>query len=285
MKKILIVGKNSYIGTELYNYLDTFNKEETVYEVLKISASNGEWMNTDYVGYDAIILLSGMVHKKESSYGYDVYYKVNCEMAEEIAKKAKDSGVKKFIFVSTMAVYGDGVTKIDKETKTNPSTYYGKTKLMAEQKILEMANDQFVVSVVRPPMVYGKGCKGNFARLESLVKKIFIFPKLTNKRSMIYIENLCEFFRLLLECEKTAIYHPQNREYVSTCNMVKEIGKAKKRNIIMVPGFGWIIRIGMKYVRSLSKLFGDCYYDKEISTYDQMDYCIVDGIDSIKKSV
>ncbi|BBF44272.1 UDP-glucose 4-epimerase [Lachnospiraceae bacterium KM106-2] len=286
MKKILIVGKNSYIGNHLESYLEGFNQADQVeYEVVKVSASNGEWKAVDYADYDIVVLLSGLVHKKESVYGYEAYYKVNYEMAVEIARKAKESNVSQFIFTSTMAVFGDHATRITQETKEQPTTFYGKTKLMAEQTILEMEDDAFKVSVVRPPMVYGKGCKGNFPRLASLVKKLLLFPRVQNKRSMIHIDNLCEFLHLLIETKKTGVFHPQNKELVSTCELVSEISKQQNKKLYLVPGFSWVIKLGMKYVRSMHKVFGDCYYEQEMSQYVGMDYWIIDEIESVKKSV
>src|SRR5690606_7124221 len=118
-----------------------------------------------------VIHVAGIAHVKETKENADLYYKVNRDLAFEVAKKAKNEGVKQFIFLSSMSVYGieTGIIKIN--TPTNPKTNYGRSKLEAEELISSIESDSFKVAILRPPMIYGKGCKGNYIRLANLAIK------------------------------------------------------------------------------------------------------------------
>lgn len=91
---------------------------------------------------------------------------VNHNLPVEIAVKAKKSGVSQFIFMSTAAVFGSKSIIINKDTKPEPDTYYGISKLAAEEELVKLGGTNFRVCIVRPPLVYGKGCPGNFQTLE-----------------------------------------------------------------------------------------------------------------------
>ena len=132
----------------------------------------------------------------------DLYYRVNRDLAIEVAKKAKAEGVKQFVFMSSIIVYGDSSSNrrvITRETVPTPSNDYGRSKLQAEQGITPLESDSFKVVILRSPMVYGKGSKGNYSKLAKLAKKLSIFPDIDNERSMIHIDNLCEFVRLMID--------------------------------------------------------------------------------------
>ena len=158
----------------------------------------------------------------------------------EIAKKASLEGVKQFIFMSSMSVYGLETGVITPETIPSPKTNYGIAKIQAELAIKALEHDYFKVCILRPPMVYGKGCKGNFNGVVRLVKMLPIFPKVNNKRSMLYIENLCSFVKKVIDEEYTGLYFPQNREYMNTTQLAKWIsdGIGKKVYMSLMLGLG-----------------------------------------------
>ena len=269
MKKILVIGEHSYIG----NYFELYclKHEKHRLKIDKIGAVNEAWKQYDFQIYDAIFLVAAIVHKKETDEKKFLYEKINRDMAVEIAQKAKDAQVGQFIFMSTMAVFGARIEKITKNTMPKPTTLYGNSKLEAEKKLLEMSNEEFVVTIVRPPMVYGPNCPGNFAKLEKLAKYAMIFPKVKNQRSMIYIETLCAYIENMIKVPKTGIYHVQNREYVNTSDMFMKIRKSYGKHTYIIPGFQTIIRFIGKKIYLVHKVFGDCYYDtsllKELQKY------------------
>lgn len=231
MKKILITGKNSYIGNEFEKWVNNYQSD---YDVKKVCLKGDSWKEKDFSKYDVIFHVAGIAHVSTDQDMEGTYYKVNRDLTIECARKAKEDGVKQFIFLSSIIIYGDsspmGKQKIiDKNTKPNPSNFYGKSKLQAEEGILPLADDSFKIVILRPPMVYGKNSKGNYLRLSKLAKAIPIFPDIDNERSMIHIENLCEFTRLMIDNEEDGIFFPQNKNYIKTSEMVELIAKIHNR--------------------------------------------------------
>jgi UDP-glucose 4-epimerase len=136
-------------------------------------------------------------------------------------------------------------------------------------------------------MVYGKGCKGNFRSLESLSGKLPVFPCIKNERSMIYVENLAEFIRLLTESGKGGIFYPQNDEYVTTCDMVVEIANAMGKKIIPCGLLNPFVKLAShmpgKIGRLVNKAFGSLTIDKTLSVESFQGYCRYSLHDSIRK--
>lgn len=258
MRKILIIGKNSYIGNSFISYMKQFKDKQI--QIDKISARGDDWVSFNFCNYDVILYVAGIAHRRETRNNAEEYYKVNKELAIKIAKKARESGVDQFIFMSTAAVFGTDIHIITKETIPQPNTHYGKSKLEAEYEIMKLKSDNFKVAIIRPPMVYGSGCKGNYQRLVKLAKITPIFPDIQNKRSMIYIVELCRFIQVIIDHELWGYFHPQNSEYVCTSEMVKLIGKRLGRNIYFTKAFNPGIRLLAKRVASIDKMFGDWYY-------------------------
>ena len=184
-----------------------------------------------------------------------------------------------------MSVYGMTMGQITEETECAPITFYGKSKLAAERYLCEQRSDTFKVAVIRPPMIYGKACTGNYASLEKLAGKIPVFPRVSNERSMIYIENLCEFLYRIIRGDADGIYCPQNSQYVNTSDMVARIAESYGRSIWLVPGFEWIIGKLAGRVNIFSKVFGSLTYDRKLSFPEEVgEYEVVDFLESIKKS-
>jgi len=274
--KILITGKNSYIANNIKKWLENFN-----FQVILCSV-RGNINNISFTGYDVVIHCASIVHKKEKKVKKEYFFKINSDLAVEIANKCKEDGVKQFIFFSSMSVYGLNNGIITKNTKLNPVSIYGESKLDAENKLKKLQTNDFKIVIIRPPMVYGKNCPGNYKRLSKLAKITPVFPMVKNERSMIYIDNLCEFVRLIIENNSSGVFFPQNREHINTSKMVKAIAVANCRNICLIKGFQRIIlflNIGI-----LNKIFGSLYYDFDMSNTFDNAYNIVDFIESINKT-
>jgi len=275
MKKILITGANSYIGTNFEKWLSNYPDE---YEVDTISLRDELWKEKDFLIYDVVYHVAGIAHRKETDENRDLYFEINRDLAYEVAKKSKQDGVKQFIFLSTMSVYGLETGIITRDTPHNPNNAYGKSKLEAEELIKKLEDESFKIAIIRPPMVYGKGCKGNYPRLARLAIKTPIFPDVDNKRSMIYIDNLSEFIRLLIDNYSSGLFLPQNNEYVNTSEMVKLIAEVNGKKIIMTKIFNPLLKL--LNVSTINKVFGDLVYEKDLSEYEN-DYKIYE----FKKSV
>lgn len=278
MKNILITGKSSYIGTFLKNWL---KREPDKYKVDSISLRDGVWKEKDFSEYDVVFHVAGIAHIKETEENKELYYKVNRELVYEVAKKSKFDGVKQFIFLSSMSVYGVENGNIDKDTPLNATSAYGKSKIEAEELINKLEEEAFRIATLRPPMVYGKGCKGNYPRLAGLALKTPIFPNIDNKRSMIYIDNLSEFVKQLIDNQSAGLFFPQNGEYVNTSEMVRMIAEAHGKKIMMTKLFNPLLRL--LNVNTVNKVFGDLVYEKSMSEYKN-DYRVYEFEESIFKT-
>ena len=266
--RVLITGANSYIGDSFMSYVSNKN-----YQVDTIDMMTKEWIETDFSKYEVVLHVAAIVHKKERDYTNEEYYKINTELAFDVAEKAKCSGVKQFILMSTMNVYGKDVGIISNETSLSPVTAYGKTKLKAEQMIQELCDDSFSVVILRPPIVYGKNCKGNYVTLSKFAKKLPFFPDYESYRSMIYIDNLCEFIKKSIDEGLCGVFCPQDEHYVMTSKMVRLVAKANGKDIKMTKLFNPLITLGMKLkIRILCKVFGTLVYDDSLKLeYDRVD--------------
>lgn len=268
-RKILITGKGSYVGTNFIKWLEQWLDQ---YEVAELSVRGTEWKEHDFSIYDVVLHVAGIAHVSTDPSMEQQYYKINRDLAIEVAKKAKEERVKQFIFTSSIIVYGDSshINKkrvIDRNTKPQPSNFYGNSKLQAEEGISLLESDDFKVVIIRPPMIYGKGSKGNYSKLAKLARSLPIFPDIENERSMLHIDNLCEFIRLMIKNDERGMFFPQNNEYVKTSEMVRLIAEAHGRKIILVKLLKPIIKIFGSYVAMLNKVFGSLVYEKSLSSY------------------
>ncbi|MBR1676812.1 MAG: NAD-dependent epimerase/dehydratase family protein [Clostridia bacterium] len=289
MKKILITGANSYIGTSFEKYIKENFPEDYIVET--IDMIDGSWRMKNFSGYDVVYHVAGIAHSdsgKISAEKEKLYRSVNTDLTIETAKKAKADGVKQFIFMSSAIVYGDsapiGKKKIiTKDTVPTPANCYGDSKLQAENGILPLSDENFKVCVLRPPMIYGKGSKGNYPTLAKMALKLPFFPYVKNERSMLYIGNLVEFVRLMIDNEENGIFFPQNAEYSNTSELVKIIAAAHGKNIRLIKGFGWVLKILSIFTGIVNKAFGNLTYDQQLSEY-KWDYRLFSFDESIRNT-
>lgn len=272
MKKILITGAGSFIGTSFEKYMEQFDGE---YKVETLDMKGDGWRKYDFSIYDSIFHVAGIAHadvSKVSEETKKLYYAVNCDLAFETAHKYKEelNGREgQFIYMSSIIVYGEetNINKkrvITKDTEPNPSNFYGDSKLQAERKLIPLMTDKFKVAIIRPPMIYGEGSKGNYQTLVKLAQKLPVFPDVKNERSMLSIENLCEFIKNYIDEDKSGILFPQDSHYVRTSRMVQEIAREHGKKIYLFSWMNWAIyllgfipgRIG----KMVNKAFGNLVY-------------------------
>ena len=197
-------------------------------------------------------------------------------------------GVQQFLFMSSMIVYsGCKEKKITENTIPKPLNFYGDSKWQADQKIQALADERFKVVVLRPPMIYGKGSKGNYPQLAKLAGKLPLFPIVHNQRSMLYIENLAQFVKRMIDNEETGVFFPQNEQYINTSDLVQMIAMVKGHRLVMVPATGWIIRLMKKIPGKIGtlmgKAFGDSVYDMQMSEYKE-EYRVCDWKESVRRT-
>lgn len=283
MKKVLILGANSYIGCSFQAYVEQNYPGE--FQVDRVSLRGNGWQEEDWSEYDSVIHMAAKVHAAKSRFSEEElreYEVVNCELPYETAKKSLTDGVKQYIFFSSMSIYGGGdgrkAVTITADTKPSPQTPYGKSKWRAEQKLQELFREKTgtKLAILRPPMIYGKNCKGNYQILAKIAGKCPIFPDYNNERSMLYIDNLSEFLVKLTKCGAGGVYFPQDREYVKTSDMVSLIAGVRGKKVRKCRMFNSVITL-LKYVpgkigRLARKAFGSLVYEKEMGDCVPGDY-------------
>lgn len=278
MKKLLITGAGSYVGVAVAQYLSRWPEQ---YSVDTVDMIGEGWKTADFSGFDAVLHVAGIVHQKDSKNDpaqKELYERVNTRLAIETAQKAKAEGVKQFLFMSSASVYGldapvGKIVTITADTPLRPKDNYGISKAKAEEGLQVLADDSFKLAILRPPMIYGKGCKGNYQTMAKIAKKLPVFPWVDNRRSMLYMENLAEFIRLLLEDEAEGVFCPQNNEYVNTSDMVNLIAHANGKGILLVKGLTWALKLLHPVTDIADKAFGSLCYDFAISAYPK-NYCV-----------
>ena len=273
-KRVLVTGVNSYIGNAFRSYMEQYPEEAVVDG---ISVRNDAWKTLDFSGYDCIFDVAGIAHADTGHVSEEVkkrYYAVNCDLTVALAQKAKEEGVRQFIFMSSAIVYGDSAPigfqrMITRDTPPAPADFYGDSKLQAEKGILPLADDHFKIAILRPPMIYGKGSKGNYPVLSKMAQKLPAFPKVENCRSMLYIGNLVEFVRLVIKNEESGFFFPQNGQYSNTSQLVQMIAEAHRKHIILVGGCTVPLRLLSQATGLVNKAFGSLAYDMSMSEYKE----------------
>lgn len=294
MKRILVTGKGSYIGTSFENYVKQFGD---AYCIEALDLRKPSWKEKDFSVYDTVFHVAGLAHsdirripEKEKK----LYYQINCALAVETAKKAKAEGVKQFIYPSSIIVYGDGAPLqrkqvITLETNPRPSNFYGDSKWKAEQALFLLKNATFHIAVLRLPMIYGKGCRGNFQLLKKLALTLPMFPDYPNERSILYIINLCEFVRLLIDEGSGGLFFPQNSEYARTSEIVKLLAEANGKRIWITSLFNWAVKLLMlmpgPQQKFCQKAFGSVTYDHSMSLYGIQEYQVKNFKESLLGNV
>ena len=288
MKKILITGANSYIGTSFEAYMKQWNDR---YQVDTLDMIGDNWLKYDFSDYDCVYHVAGIAHSDSGKISREkakLYYEVNTKLTVKTAIKAKKSGVKQFIFMSSAIVYGDSapigkMKLITRDTPLSPANCYGDSKVKAEKGLKKLEDESFKVVILRPPMIYGKNSKGNYPLMSRLARKLPVFPEIDNCRSMLYIENLMEFVRLMIDNEEQGTFFPQNAEYSNTSELVRLIAEQHGKKVLLVKGCTFLLKIAANLTGLVNKAFGNLAYDMEISEYKE-DYRKYNLRDSIKET-
>ncbi len=289
MKKILITGANSYIGTSFERYIN--ENYANAYTVDTVDMIGGSWREKSFAGYDSVFHVAGIAHSdngKISPERAKLYYEVNTDLTIEAANKAKKDGVKQFVFMSSAIVYGDSAPvgtakKITRDTPVAPANCYGDSKVQAEKGLRALEDDKLKVVILRPPMIYGRNSKGNYPLLAKIAMKTPFFPYVKNERSMLYVENLCEFVRLMIENGEQGTFWPQNAEYSNTSELVQMIAGVHGKKLRLLKGFTWALKWMSHVTGIVNKAFGNLSYEKSMSQYD-MNYWICDLKESIDRT-
>lgn len=287
--KVVITGANSYIGEHIQSYTESVDPQA---EVFQLDVIEDTWREYDFTGCDAVVHVAAIVHRKDGV-TREEYQRVNVELTEEIAKKAKAQGVGQFIFLSSMAVYGveKSLSKkkslISRQTELKPTSLYGESKYLAEQRLTELESESFRVAIVRPPNVYGPGCRGGYiSTYASIVSKLPAIPKAFTsvKQSVLHVDNLSRFIYLLILEQRRGDYTPQDEVSVSAVDIMSAIseglGLDKKAS-----AFLGLFIYPLFFLPLVKKGYGGVSYDLDSSHHEELDYLIVPYKEGIKGTV
>lgn len=268
MKRVLITGAGSYVGTHVMQRLQ---EEPDKFEVQEISVRGEEWKSFDFSQFDVVYHVAGIAHIATDATVEPLHFQINRDLTKDVAMHAKQAGIKQFIFMGSMSVYGDSFptgkgVPIRFDTPAYPTSAYGQSKLEAEEILQNLEDKNFKVAIVRAPMVFGAHAKGNFTKLVKVMQKLPVFPDVKNKRSMLYIGNLAELIAQLIVHESKGIYLPQEETYICTSELVASLAGLYGKKTHLTRMFNPILLGPLKSKEIVLKAFGDMFYELESSS-------------------
>lgn len=269
---ILITGCSGFVGGHLTQYLKTKDIE---YDCLVRDKSNKQFIIPDN-NIRVVIHLAGRAHvlNETSQSPYMDFYQVNCEFALKVAKAAYEQGMKRFVYVSSVGVYGKSCSNefLSESSELNPVEDYAKSKFEAERELKKLSESLgFELVIVRPALVYGYDAPGNIERLLALIYKYRTIPiaEKNNSRTFIYVENLVQFLLV-------AGSHPNAKgkifnaadDGVSTRTLVSYLAKgmSKKPMLFSLPRVIWKLLLGPLGKKKIyEQLFEDLKLDMSLA--------------------
>lgn len=262
---IIIIGKNSFIGQNIISNLKNYNFTE-------IDLVGTEVCKIDFTKAETVIHLAAIVHQKKLI-TEESYFKINRDLAYSVAKRAKEQGVKQFIFMSSAKVYGES-NKMERywneESECKPTDPYGKSKFEAENLIKGLEDKAFKVVVVRSPLVYGAGVKANMFNLIKLVDHFPLLPfgNMDNKRSIVYIGNLVSLLNRIIELEISGVFIAGDKFPLSTTQIVQMIALGFNKRMLLFTVPKPILSIMEKIFPSITnRLYGSLVIDNSKTNF------------------
>lgn len=269
MTKILITGANSFVGTN-------FRRFSQFADIDEISLYENKPEDIDFSKYEVILHVAAIVHQSKKI-SESEYFKVNRDLCLRTAESAKEAGIRQFVFLSTLKVNGDLVNNFELRNENSscfPDDAYGKSKYEAEIGLKNLEDPTFIVSIIRPPVVYGEGV---IANMLSIVKIIELFPLLplgciNNRRNFIYTENLVGFIDRIIEKKASGVFIVKDEGALSTTELVYYLSKSLDRKVILFKLPEIFVRLGILLSPSVfSRLFGSLEFDNA-KTIKELNY-------------
>jgi nucleoside-diphosphate-sugar epimerase len=280
IKRILITGSNSYVGTNVEKWL---MREPEKFYVETISVRGEAWKSFDFSKFDVVFHVAGIAHVKESKNIKDLYYKVNTDLAYEVAKYSKNGGVKQFIYMSSMSVFGRYNESLVDINNPIPNTSYGNSKFKAELLLASLNSSNFDLTIIRAPVIFGNKSPGNFSKFLLFSKFSPFFFNFLNRFNFIYIDNLSEFIKILIIRKLRGIFHPRNTETMNFLQLYLLIRTLiGKKSFIIKSTF---LKIIFSNLTGLKKHFNDLPIEIKDELIEVNQYNIFNNYFSILNSI
>lgn len=281
MMKILITGKNGSLSVAVSDYL---NKKDFC-RTERISLRDESFLSHSFSGVDAVVHIAGATPQNTGA--AEDYYTVNTELTRRFAEKCKKDGVRHFIYISSMAVYGveQSMDKekgtVTKDTPLNPLSDYGKSKLFAEQALGQIRDESFMLAVVRVPSIYGKGKTEYLDQYRYLADKLPFIPIAFDDhyKSAVCVENLCELISLIAQNRCEGVFCPDDG-LCSASDFCCAIYPDKKRSRI----FGRLMEFFLKRNERIRDYYGTVCYAGELSDAFDGKYRIIDFKEAVRSA-
>ena len=270
---ICLTGATGFIGSAVLGHRKTYranvltlvrknSHSDLTENLLEVDFENLTNMTIEVLkNYDAVVHLAGMASSNEKSYAsaLDEFRQINRDLTLNLAELAAASGVKRFIFISSIKVNGNFSLEgkpFSTSSPCNPSDPYAISKYEAEKGLMEIAkNSNMEVIIIRPPIVYGPGVRGNFDKILKLVKAGIPLPfsNSDNKRSLLSVENLVDFIYLCADRNRSLnaanqIFLVSDGEDVSTRELMEKISKVFEIKLKLFPVPTLLLRAAIKLV-------------------------------------
>lgn len=254
--KVLLSGAGGFIGSAFCaDYHDQFTLATFSFQ------KDLEQLSLDNI--DTVLHLSALVHQMNGADKKN-YHDINVTKTVALAKKAKTSGVRHFVFMSTVKVYGEeSETPYREQSPCHPKDPYGESKLEAEKALLALADKTFKIAIIRTPVVYGEGVKANILRLIELTDRHRALPfgGIHNRRSMVYVGNLTHLISEVIRQEKQGVFLAGDDAPLSTSELITQIAAALGKRCILFPLTP--LKTMLKHLKPqlFQRLYGDLYVD------------------------
>lgn len=259
MFNLIVTGSTGFVGSNFIR--SSLNCKITEVDLLSIEAEQINFENID-----SVLHLAALVHQMKGA-PEDQYFKVNRDLAFEVAKRAKEQGVKQFVLMSTAKVYGESTANggyWNEESECFPTDPYGKSKLEAERLIRTLEDENFKVAIVRSPLVYGAGVKANMLSLIRLVDRFPLLPlgNIQNERSIVYIGNLVALLNTVMEQQVSGIFIAGDRTPLSTTQMIRFIASGLGKRVFLFTVSDFLLAVIRKFRPLIvDRLYGSLVLD------------------------
>lgn len=278
--RILIAGKNSYVGTRIRDRLTRAH----ACDVTEIDLISDAWSQVPdlFHDVDAVVHVAAIVHRPAGAVPWAEYHRANTRLPLEVARRARRAGVCHFVFLSTMGVYQAEKSLpepfvIDAQTPLGADNYYALSKLEAENLLSSMQSPSFRVSIIRPPSVYGEGCPGNYLRrFVQLADRLPVFPDAfrQSRQGFLHVENLAELVFQILAAGMPGCFMPQDDEGISTVELIRLVAAARGRKIHLSKSLGQAL-LPLHNIPLIKKLYGGIVYHPSIINSGNLNYHVI----------